>query len=52
MVAIRGTFLTYLVPYTQNISLVDMAGGMGGGGGGWGYYLKQDNGKVVEAKYS
>ena len=49
MVAIRGTFLTYLVQYTQNISLVDMGWGWGGGGG---YYLKQDNGKVVEAKYS
>ena len=48
MVAIRGTFLTYLVPYTQNISLVDM-GGDGGGGGG--YYLKQDNSKIVEARY-
>ena len=43
MVAIRGTFLTYLPPYTQNISLVDMWGG---------YYMKQGNGKGVEAKYS
>ena len=32
MVAIRGTFLTYLVQYTQNISLVDMGGGGEGGG--------------------
>ena len=42
MVAIRGTFLTYLVQYTQNISLVDVGGRD---------YLKQDNGKVVEARY-
>ena len=49
MITIRGTFLTYLVQYTQNISLVEIGGGRGGGAG---YYLKQDNGKVVEAKYS
>ena len=46
MVVIRGTFLTYLGQYTQTISLVDM------GGGGGGVYWKQDNGKVVKAKYS
>ena len=42
MVAIRGTFLPYLVQYTQNISLADVGGIR---------VLKQDKGKVIEAKY-